>query len=323
MTKKYASERAAALIHQAIDVLKHAEDSPDSPVNPSGLQLAKIYERTALRDEILEKCGGELKKITFELGTVMEQEGADAVAKTFDTIYRQTEAQAKLHGPGSEAAQRLPLIQVIVTVASKNAARARRQKGSPWTEVKSPLSKNRKLQRLMELTAAKILDAAPAKEPVIAIPAEDSGSGRERLLIRIGLRELSWVGSFEQGNTGGTAVQLMPDGRLFVAACGAGYILDLKSRTLVEKIGDEVMTVGRDDSGSLFIVNHDEKSFECFGPSGRLWKTPSLGCGGFRRLTIEGDEFIGEARQASEPEWAAFKVKLGTGRVSHPAFGVL
>jgi hypothetical protein len=131
--------------------------------------------------------------------------------------------------------------------------------------------------------------------------------------MRIGLREFSWVGSFEQGNRGATTVQLMPDGRLFIAARGAGYILDRKTRTLIEKIGDEVMTVGRDDSGTLFIVNHDEKILECFGPSGRLWKTPPLGCGGFRGLTIEGDEFVGEARQASEPEWRAFRVKLATG----------
>ena len=283
MTKKYPSERAAALIHQGIDILERTEDAPV-----------------------------ELKRITFELGGVMREEGA-AVATTFDAIYRETEAEAKLQGPGSEAAQRLQLIQVLVTVASKTGSRNRRQKSSP--RAKPPLSSNPRLQLLFELTAIKILDAPPAKEPVIAIPAEDSGSGRERLLMRIGVRQFAWVGSFERGHNETSTVQLMPDGHLFVSACGAGYILDRKSHAFIEKIGDGVMTVGLDDSGQLFIVNHDEKSIECFGPRGRLWKTSPLGCGGLRGLTIIGDELLGEARQASQPEWAAFAVKLATGEV--------
>jgi hypothetical protein len=346
MTIKYASERAATIIHQAVDILKRAEAAPDSPVNTlqprpvrkalrrdakqlrkgqlrpnfenviTAPQLATIYERTAQRDEILERCGVELKRITLDLGAVMKEEGTEAVVKTFDTIYWETAAEAAAQGPGGEAAQRLQLLLLLITVASSNGSRSRRGKRSRWADEKPPLSSNPRLNRLMELTAAKILDDPPPNEPVVAIPAKDSGSGRERLVFRIGLREFSWVGSFEQGNRGANTVQLMPDGRLFVAACGAGYILDLKSRTLIEKIGDEVITVGRDDSGQLFIVNHDERIIECFGPAGRLWKTPPLGSGGFRGLTITGDEFLGEARQAEEPEWKAFKVKLATGKVA-------
>jgi hypothetical protein len=283
MTKKYPSERAAALIRQGIDILERTEDAPV-----------------------------ELKRITFELAGVMREEGA-AVATTFDAIYRETEAEAKLQGPGGEAARRLQSIQLLVTVASKTGSRNRRQKGSP--RAKPPLASNPRLQLLFELTAIKILDAPPAKEPVIAIPAEDSGSGRERLLMRIGVRQFAWAGSFERGNNETSAVHLMPDGHLFVSACGAGYILDRKSHALIEKIGDAVMTVGLDDSGQLFLVNHDEKSIECFGPRGRLWKTAPLGCGGLRGLTIIGDQLLGEARQESEPEWAAFAVKLATGEV--------
>jgi hypothetical protein len=113
---------------------------------------------------------------------------------------------------------------------------------------------------------------------VIAIPAKEGGS---RLLMRIGRREFSWVGSFEQGNNGATAVHLMPDGHLFVAARGAGYILDVRSRTLIAKLGDDVMGLFRDDSGTHLIVNDADKILECFGPSGRLWKTKPLGSGGF------------------------------------------
>jgi hypothetical protein len=292
MTKKYPSERAAALIRQGIDILERAEDAP-------------------------EKYDVELKRITFELGGVMREEGA-AVATTFDAIYRDTAAEAKLQGAGSEAARRLPLIQRLVAVASKTGSRSRRQKGPP--KAKPPLASNPRLQLLFELTAVKILGAPPANEPVnepvIAIPAEESGSGRERLLMRVGVRQFAWVGSFERGNNETTTAHLMPDGHLFVCACGAGYIVDRKSHALIEKIGDAVMPVGLDDSGSLFVVTHDEKIIECFGPRGRVWKTPPLGRGGFRGLKIAGDEVAGEARQAAEPEWAAFAVKLATGKVA-------
>ncbi len=243
----------------------------------------------------------ELKQLTFELGKVMEEDGADAVAMTFDAIYRDSEPAVR------------QLIVTLATAGSKSVSRNRRQKGA-----KTPSANSRTQQRLLDLTAVKTLDTPPPQQQVIAIPAEGSGSGRERLLLHIGRREFSWVGSFERGNKEASTVHLMPDGRLFVSACGAGYILDLKSRALIEKIGDDVMTVVRDDSGSLLIVNHDDKSFECFGSSGRLWKTKPLGCGGFRRLTIEGDELLGEARQASEPEWTAFAVKLATGYIKWP-----
>lgn len=274
----YPSERAAALIRQGIEILERAEDAPV-----------------------------DLKRITIELGGVMREEGA-AVATTFDAIYRETAAEAKVRGAGSEAARRLPLIQQLVAVASKSGSRSRRQKGSPRAKAKPP-------QLLIELTAVKILDATPAKEPVITIPAEESGSGRERLLMRIGVRQFAWTGSFERGKNETTAAHLMPDGHLFVSACGAGYIVDRKSHALIEKIGDDVTPAGLDNSGSLFIVTHEQKIIECFGPRGRVWKTPPLGRGGFRGLTIAGDEVAGEARQASEPEWAAFAVKLATGKV--------
>jgi len=128
VTKQYPSERAAALIREGIDILRRDQDAPD---------------------------GADLKRITFELGGVLKEEGA-AVAMTFEAIYRETEAEAKVQGPGSEAARRLPLIQGLVAVASKTGSRSRRQKSAQRAAPKPP-------QLLYELTAIKILDAPPAK----------------------------------------------------------------------------------------------------------------------------------------------------------------
>ncbi|HYI12601.1 MAG TPA: hypothetical protein VEK57_26355 [Thermoanaerobaculia bacterium] len=70
-----------------------------------------------------------------------------------------------------------------------------------------------------------------------------------------------------------STIFMMPDGKhLFVSANGAGYILDERSRTLVERTGTEIVGVSRDEGMTLFIVNHNDVSFEAFGPGGRLWK---------------------------------------------------
>jgi hypothetical protein len=109
---------------------------------------------------------------------------------------------------------------------------------------------------------------------------------------------------------------MMPDGKhLFVSAAGAGYVIDVKSRTLVEEIGTEVAGVIRDDPMTVFIVVHNSLSLEAFGRTGRLWKTDPIGCGGFRRMAITDTRLVGEARHPFPPGWAGFSVKLATGEV--------
>jgi hypothetical protein len=124
------------------------------------------------------------------------------------------------------------------------------------------------------------LDAPPPGETVIYIPEEGKDSGRRRILLRIGLDEMSWIGSFEAGSMSGSTVQLMPDCHLFVSAEGAGYIIDWRSLTLVATIGTEVEEVIGFPM-KLFIVNHSV-SLERFGTKGRLWKTGRISSGGFR-----------------------------------------
>jgi hypothetical protein len=103
------------------------------------------------------------------------------------------------------------------------------------------------VQQRLVLTAATILDSPPPDEAVIAIPPEGSDSGRERVYLRIGLGDASWIGSFEIGHTQVGSVSLMPDNKhLFVSAKGAGYIIDVKSHALVEQAGTHVAFVRTD-----------------------------------------------------------------------------
>jgi hypothetical protein len=109
---------------------------------------------------------------------------------------------------------------------------------------------------------------------------------------------------------------MMPDDRhLFVSAKGAGYIIDLRSRTLVEEIGNDVARVLLDEARTVFVVNHDGRSLEAFGRNGRLWKSGVISAGGFRELSLTDDSLslTGQARQASG--WTDFSVDLATGEV--------
>ena len=106
----------------------------------------------------------------------------------------------------------------------------------------------------------------------------------------------------------------MPDEKhLLVSAKGAGYVIDLKSRMLVETIGTEVAGVMVDDLGTMFLVDHNGMSLEAFGTSGRLWKTDPISFRGFRNTAVIDTSFIGEARHPSRPGWTSFAVDLATG----------
>jgi len=172
------------------------------------------------------------------------------------------------------------------------------------------------IQPRMELTAAGILDSPPPGEAVIAIPPEGSGSGRERAYVRIGLGEASWIGSFEIGYTKFGSFSVMPDNKhLFVSAKGAGYIIDLKTRTLVEQIGMHVAYVWVDAARTLFTVDHNGMSLESFDKNGRLWKTDVISSGGFREISLEDNIIAGEARQGAPEGWVGFSVDVATGEV--------
>jgi hypothetical protein len=180
------------------------------------------------------------------------------------------------------------------------------------------LTKDPRIELHYELAAAEILASPPSSdEAVIAIPPEGMDSGRGRIFLRIGIGEASWIGSFERGYKKVSTVLMMPDGKhLFVSAGGAGYIIDAKSRTLVEQTGTEIIGVTRDENPmTVFVVNHNDMSLEAFGRTGRLWKTDTIGSGGFRGMTITHDKLAGEARHPSRPGWTEFSVKLATGEV--------
>lgn len=327
MTNKYPSERAATLFNQLIAALQRIENAPASPIEKfhsraerrelrrravqlrrgqlssrygnvqSDSELADILDRTILRDQTVDEASADFRKAEREVDALARTEG-EAVGLTFKMMYEESAERAMLHGPASEDAQRLRAMQLIVELGLEFEVKKRRQHGTHRVYLTRRFMADPAFRQRYLLTAAEILNAPPPGETVLAFPAEDGDPARGRVIMRIGLGPASWVGSFERGDTEHNTVQLLPDGKhLFVSACGAGYLLDVQSRTLVERIGNDIVSVGDAYRGSVFIVTHDHRSFEAFGIPGRLWKTEAIGCGGFRGLDVEGATFIGEARQ--------------------------
>ena len=342
MKNSTASERALTLVHEVLDVLQRAERAPDSPMNTfltgemrrkyrraarrlrrhesqpryrnlhSAEELAEIYERTARRDEMIEQALRDFQRLTLALGRVLEENDAE-VKNAIGTFIDEAERLAKEHGPGSEAARQYWRLQWLGWFGQQWHARRRRPRlPGPMP----PLSMDPSIEVRNYLTAAEILDSPPPGESVIAIPPEGSGSGRERAYIRIGLGKASWVGSFEIGHTKIGSISMMPDNKhLFVSAKGAGYIIDLKTHTLVEQIGTHVTFVWTDAPNTLLTVNHNGMSLESFDKNGRLWKTDTISSGGFREMSLEDGIIAGEARRASGEGWVRFSVELATGEV--------
>jgi len=344
MKNDNAPKRAAALVHQAVDVLQRASHAPASQVNalvPANVrrklrraarrlrlgksqprytnlhtseELADIYDRTVERDEILEQALRDFQRITRELGCVLEENDPE-VGTTLEAIIREAQRSAKEQGPGSEAAQRYRQLQLLAWFGQRYASQKRR--GRSPAPLRVPLAPDPSVEVRNQVTAAELLASPPSPgEAVIAIPPDGRDSGRGRIFIRIGVGEASWIGSFERGHKCVSTIFMMPGGKhLFVSAEGAGYVIDAKSRTLVEEIGTEIVGVMRDDPMTVFLVNHNDMRFEAFGPAGRLWKTDIIGSGGFRRLAITDHSLIGEALRLSQARWAGFSVNLATGEV--------
>jgi len=339
MKEDNASERAAALLLQLLDVLQRAENAPDSPLNTflpgkrrrllrrgaerlrrgeaqpkyknlfTAGQLADIYEQTILRDEIHEQADAEFSRIGREIARVMQEDGP-AVRKTFEAVYLETLRLARENGPDSEAAQRLHQLRSLVRFAQRYGGDRRRQKLSGARARTYP----HEAEGRLPLIPAEVLPSPPSGEAVIAFPPDRRDSGRGRIFLRIGVGQESWIGSFEIGQMSVSTIFIMPDGKhLFVSAEGAGYIIELKSRRLVEQIGTDVAGVARDAAMTLFIVDHNGMSLEAFGANGRLWKTDTISCGGFRDTAFTDTCLIGEARQASG--WIPFSLDLATGDV--------
>ncbi len=297
------------LYRRAADRLRRGKQEPVFKTLYTAEQLATLLEEIVRHDDLRDETLEASSRIGPEIGALM-REDAEAVREAFDAVFLGTQRLAEEQGPDSEAAARWRTLQGFNRAAGVVMDDRRRQitappRRDPW--------------RRIPLVPAEVLDDAPEGAEIIPIPAEagddKDDTERERMLVRIGLGPSSWIGSFACGEKPMSTMFIMPNGKhFFVSAHGAGYIVDLESRTLVERTGTAVVGIHRDALATIFLIDHND-SLEAFGVVSRLWKTPPLGAGGLRNIALMEDCVVGEAWQASG-EWLAFAVDVATGAVT-------
>lgn len=303
----YLSGKERRILRRRADRLRKGEARPVNENLFSATDLAKLLEDTVAANELREKTGPAFERNFNGMGALIREDGP-AVKQAIDDFFSEALRKAQEAGPDSDADRRWKHLEFLIDYIKSVRIDSRREK---------PGQKIRQEERkaIVPLVPAQLLSAPPPDEPVIPIPAEDSG--RERMFIRIGNEGKSWVGSFECGSKTVSSVFMLPDRKnIFVSADGAGYIIDWKSRALVERTGTAIVGTMRDYLLTIFVVIHDGVAFEAFGENGRLWKTAELSDRPLRNVVLEDDQIVGEAWKWLANRWMPFTIKTGTGEVS-------
>src|SRR3954469_187308 len=186
MKNDNAPQRAATLGQEAVGVLLGAEKAPDSPVNAflpakrrrefrraamrlrqrkaqpryknlhTAEELADIYERTVQRDAILEQGLSDFKRITQDLGRLVE-ENDPAVEQAIETVIMNAKRSAEEHGPGSEAARRFRQLQFLAWFGQQSHVYHRRQRVPAPRQVL--LARDPSVEARNQMIATEVLDS--------------------------------------------------------------------------------------------------------------------------------------------------------------------
>lgn len=270
-------------------------------------ELADICEQAAYRDEFLENAVKELHQLEAELRALLDENEAERAKETMAELLPVKDA-AQWLGPDSQAEQRYREIQRIRRQGQR--LRNRPRKAGPPEPMELPGMDFELHVRQWVSAAETLLEGAPAGERVLHFP---EGAGDDRIVLRIGIAESSWVGSFQRGATDFTTVQLMPDNRnLLVVAGGAGYIVEAISNSLVACLEHDIVSVICHEPSPLLVVDHGGTRLEAFGPGGRMWRTGAIACGGFREFGVADGVMSFEACQ-TDGEWLEVVIDVGTG----------
>jgi hypothetical protein len=167
---------------------------------------------------------------------------------------------------------------------------------------------------------ADIIDAPLPGETVVRFPADGKHSGPDQIFLRFDSGPESWVGDFECGLHYLSFAFPLPDAKhLFVSACGAGYMIDIKTRALAYRTGIDISGTHRNIPMTIFLAIHNGESLEAFGANGRLWKTERIGSG-IRNIGYNKEAVTGEAFQKPERQWMRFAVNKVTGEVTRSLY---
>jgi hypothetical protein len=202
-SKHNAAERAVALAKESLDLLREAQNAPASPVTAfmnatqrralrreatrlrqgkteprygnlhSAEDLADIYERTAVRDEMFEQYAKGAKRTAREMERLLEEHPSE-IDEAMVAFARETQRVAEEQGPGSEAARRFDNMLFLASVGYQRHAHRRRQKTSAPRRVQLA---DPSIEARYALSAAELVTSPPSpEEAVIAFPPKGKDS---------------------------------------------------------------------------------------------------------------------------------------------------
>jgi Asp-tRNA(Asn)/Glu-tRNA(Gln) amidotransferase C subunit len=334
------------LFREAFDIVDQIRNAPESPVtsylpaklrrvfrrNANRLRAGKvssrygnivsagdlitIFENTAARDETIERGFRKLEAILAEVERIRQYHEAE-LEEGMRLVYQVAWMRAEEDGPESKAADFFRLFQEMIARGSEIRTLRRRDKELPLqVEPFRPPGADPVRELHESIIAAEVVAAPEPGERMLRFPPDRTDIGEPPVILRIGIAEKCWVGSFRRGTTDYTTVQLMPDGaHILVVACGAAYIVEAVTLSPAAEAGSDVTDVIIDVEGGLLLLEHAGAYLEAFGKGGALWMSGRIGAG-LREWEFGDGVLLGETRQGSDGDWVDFSVDLRTGEVA-------
>jgi hypothetical protein len=153
-------------------------------------------------------------------------------------------------------------------------------------------------------------------------PAEWRRLGREGVVVRFRRAVgTDWVGNFEPGMGGITAVNVHPDGhRVLVFARGDLWGVDPDAQT-AERIAGPIDAAWPVGEPAGLVLSFCGLALARLSAHGILWHTRRLSWDGFEQVRIDGGHVSGLAWNAVTDDWDYFEVDLRTGASTGGSFG--
>jgi len=296
--------------------LRAGKVQPKYPNVVSRDRLMTIYENTAARDETIERGLEKLEAILAEVERIRQYQEAE-LEEGMRIVYQVAWLRAEEDGPESKAADFFRLFQEMIARGAEIRTLRRRDRDLPFQGEPFRLPGADPARELYEsIIAAEVVAEPDPGERVLHFPSDATDTAERPVILRIGIGEKCWVGSFRRGTTDYTTVQLMPGGaHILVVACGAAYIVEAVTLSPAAEAGTDVTDVIINEEDTLLLLEHSGAYLEAFGRDGVLWKSGRIGAG-LRELEFGDGVLFGETLQGSDGDWINFSVDLRTGEVA-------
>ena len=169
------------------------------------------------------------------------------------------------------------------------------------------------------MSSWRILPGLPAEGPAPAqFSATGKGTHREGFVVKFspGSDECWVVGNFQPGITTFFTVLIHPNqGFLIVVAGGEGFVIDPKTRELVDQVGGGIEGSLMVSEAGLLLL-YDSTTVRAIGTNGELWRTRRVSWDGIWDLQYGGGIVTGVSYDAIAELEVTFQINVSSGLVT-------